>query len=337
MHASRSYSYRNRIRLRVQRVNGSFAMGYNRPGTTEFLAIRECPISAPILIQTAEALLLSAVSDRDAQHWLQSTAELEIFTNDDLSRVQVTLFCAPRTKAPQGSLDRLLRSLQLRIPQVSGIGAMAFDPRTGPTGRTLAEAGTTGLNYRVTLTNELSESYWITRGGFFQVNRFMLPTLVELACLHATGAPRSGNLAWDLFSGVGLFTRLLVRSFEQVVAVESNAKAIADLRGVLTKVGRQHRAIESTTLAFLQAAVLQRDRPDLVILDPPRAGAGVEACNLLQRIAPQQIVYVSCDPATLVRDLAVLQGGYHLTALHMVDLFPQTAHLETVAILERSA
>ncbi len=335
VHSSRSYAYRNRIRLRLQRTAGTLRFGYNRPGTTEFLPIAVCPISAPLLIQTAEALVACADTDRDAQHWLAATAEVEIFANDDLSRVQMTLFCAPRIKVPQGSLQRLLTAMQQKAPQVIGIGAMAFDPRTGPTGRSLAEAGASGLSYRVPLASLPEEAYWITRGGFFQVNRFLLPTLVELVCIDS-GHPRNGTLAWDLFSGVGLFSRILARSFTQVVAVESNPTAIADLRTALTRLGQQHTTIQATTLDFLQSAVLQRERPELIVLDPPRAGVGTEACELLLRIAPQDIVYVSCDPVTLARDLAVLQNTYHLSALHMVDLFPQTSHLEAVAILTRS-
>jgi 23S rRNA (uracil1939-C5)-methyltransferase len=335
VHSSRSYSYRNRIRLRLQRIEGALCFGYNRPGTTEFLPITVCPISAPVLIKIAEALLAAAATDRDARHWIDAAAEVELFTNDDLSRVQLTLFCAPRTKAPQGSLQRLLEALQRDAPQVVGVGAEAFDPRTGPTGRTLAEAGASGLNYRVPIATQAEETYWITRGGFFQVNRFLLPALVELVCRDAD-RPRSGSLVWDLFSGVGLFSRVLARSFTQVIAVEANPVAIADLSSVFRKLGRQHKAVESATLDFLRAAVLQRERPDLVVLDPPRAGAGAEACELLNRVAPRHIVYVSCDPNTLARDLAVLQASYTVSALHLIDLFPQTSHIEAVAVLTRN-
>ncbi len=336
VHSSRSYSYRNRIRLRLRRIEGALRFGYNRPGTTEFLPITVCPISAPVLIQTAEALLATAATDRDARHWIDAATEVELFVNDELTRVQLTLFCAPRTKIPQGSLQRLLKALQRDAPQVVGVGAEAFDPRTGSTGRTLAEAGTSGLNYRVSVASEADETYWITRGGFFQVNRFLLPTLVELVCRDADH-PRKGSLVWDFFSGVGLFSRVLARSFTQVIAVEANPTAVADLGAAFRKLGRQHKAIESTTLDFLRTAVLQRERPDLVVLDPPRAGAGAEACGLLNRIAPQHIVYVSCDPTTLARDLAVLQASYMVSALHLIDLFPQTSHIETVAVLTRTA
>ena len=327
LHSAEPYLYRNRIRLRIQRIDGQLRFGYNIRATTDFLPIITCPISAPILIQTAEALLTTASEDRDATFWLNATAEVELFANDDLTRVQLTLFCAPRTRSPQGSFIRMLTALQTRAPQVTGAAAVAFDPRTGPTGRTLAEAGATGLNYVVA-----NETYWITRGGFFQVNRFLLATLVHLVTDNRTGA-----LAWDLYAGVGLFSRVLARHFTRITAVEANPIAATDLRTALSKLNLNHSTIESTTLDFLRRAVLDRDRPDLIVLDPPRAGVGIEAGDLLNRIAAPGIVYVSCDPTTLARDLAILQSLYTITTLHLVDLFPQTSHLETIVVLQRRA
>jgi 23S rRNA (uracil1939-C5)-methyltransferase len=82
--------------------------------------------------------------------------------------------------------------------------------------------------------------------------------------------------------------------------------------------------------------VVQRERPRLIVMDPPRAGVGAEVCDLLARVAAPQIVYVSCDPVTLARDLRSLTtAGYNIAELHMVDMFPQTFHLETVAVLRR--
>lgn len=329
-HAPEPYGYRNRIRLRVETVNGELHLGYNEPGTTTFLPITTCPIAAPALWNTAQSLLAAANEDRDAAFWLAAASEVEFFCNHDATQLQLTLLCAPRTKSPQGSFIRALKTFRNHAPEgitLVGAGAIASDPRTGPTGRTLAEDGAAGLNYRVG-----DETYWITRGGFFQINRFLLEALVDLVC-----DDRKGALAWDLFSGVGLFSRVLARSFTQVTAVESHPGAIADLRNTFRKLGPAYTAVEATVLDYLRKANLQRERPELVVLDPPRAGAGVEACELLLRIAPSNIVYVSCDPTTLARDLAVLQNSYTIDALHLMDLFPQTSHLETVAILSRTS
>jgi 23S rRNA (uracil1939-C5)-methyltransferase len=332
VHAANEYAYRNRIRLRVQRVDGTLRLGYNRPASTEFLPVITCPIAAPALWQAAETLL-STAAERDVLYWLNAAAEVELFCDATQSRVQMTLFCAPRTKSPvpgqPGNFANAFAALQARMPHgvsLAGAGAVAFDPRTGPTGRTLAAAGAPGLNDTVG-----DETYWITRGGFFQVNRFLVATLVRLVC-----DGRRGALAWDLYAGVGLFSRVLARSFARITAVEANPVAAADLRAALAKLSPAHTAIEATTLDFLKRAVLERELPELIVLDPPRAGAGTEACGLLARIAAQTVVYVSCDPATLARDLAVLQQRYRIAALHLVDLFPQTAHQETVAVLERN-
>jgi 23S rRNA (uracil1939-C5)-methyltransferase len=333
LYSAQSYGYRNRIRVRAERIADQLRFGYNLRTTTDFLPITTCPIAAPILVQTVESLLSTAATNRDVAYWLNATAEVELFTNDDLTRVQITLFCAPRTKtsprSQPGHFASAFAALQTNAPQITGAAAVAFDPRTGPTGRTLAQAGTSGLNYRVR-----DETYWITRGAFFQTNRFLLETLVNLVTQHQ-GQPRTGSLAWDLYAGVGLFSRVLARNFAQITAVESNPTAAGDLRASLSKLSPTSTVIESTTLDFIRRALLDRDRPDFIVLDPPRAGVGVEACDLLNRVAAPNLVYVSCDPTTLVRDLQCLNKLYRITALHLLDLFPQTLHLETVAILQR--
>ena len=325
VHTEEPFGYRNRIRLRLQRGDGELRVGYNIRTTTDFLPITMCPIAAPMLWSTAEALLASS-TDHDAAFWLDAASEVELFCNDDMTRVQVTLLCAPRTKAPQGSLARTFNALRQLAPQVNGLHSIAGDPRTGPTGRTLDSVGKPGLNYKVG-----DETYWISRGGFFQVNRFLIEKLVSLVTDGHVGA-----IAWDLFAGVGLFSRVLAKSFAQVTAVEANPTAAADLRAALSKLGPSHRALEQTTLDFLRDAVIQRERPGLIVLDPPRAGAGLEVCALLGRIAAPQIVYVSCDPTTLARDLRALQAeGYTIDEVQLVDLFPQTFHIETVVTLVR--
>jgi 23S rRNA (uracil1939-C5)-methyltransferase len=157
---------------------------------------------------------------------------------------------------------------------------------------------------------------------------------VKLVC-EGNGRARSGAVAWDLYAGVGLFSRVLAHAFERVVAVEANVAAAMDNRTAMRKLGPAHDVVNATTLDFLRGAVLQRERPELIVLDPPRAGADIEVCELLVRIGPQQMVYVSCDPTTLARDLQILAAGYRVTRLDLVDLFPQTFHMETIVVLER--
>jgi 23S rRNA (uracil1939-C5)-methyltransferase len=118
-----------------------------------------------------------------------------------------------------------------------------------------------------------------------------------------------------------------------VITVESSPASAADL--VRNLRGSSHKQVSQDTLRFLQSPPAQH--PDLVVVDPPRAGLGAGVCKRLADVQPRQIVYVSCDPSTLGRDLRALQpSGYRPVALTLIDLFPQTFHLETVATLERT-
>lgn len=322
----RPYGYRNRIRLRVRLMEDGFRLGYNLRGTQEFLPISMCPIAAPLLWRAAEAVVETARESRDVRRVLETVSEVEFFCDGEERKLQITFFCDRKQTVEANGFAKAARALQAACPELTGAGITRVDPRSAQALEMLASWGSAGLAYAVA-----EETYWITRGGFFQVNRFLLPHLVALVCDR-----RSGAVAWDLFAGVGLFSRVLARHFGSVTAVEANAGACEDLRRALGKIGPQHRAVEATTLEFLRRALLDRERPELIVLDPPRAGAGEEACALLGRLRPAEIVYLSCDPTTLARDLAALKAsGYALTELHLIDLFPQTYHLETLVVLRR--
>ena len=335
-HSAEPWGYRNRIRLRVGRdAEGALRLGYNERGSRRFLPIRTCPISAPLLWRAAETLLALSESTVELQAWLSAATEVEFFADDKLEKLQMLLLLegAAPSRA-EATFARSMDVLQKTLPELVGAGAVVLG--AGPRGResirersrtSAASWGAAGLSYGVG-----DEHYWITRGGFFQVNRFLLPELVQLVC-----EDRSDEIAWDLFAGVGLFSRVLARSFARVTAAEGNPIAAQDLQTALGKIGKAHRAVQAPTLDFLREAIVQRERPDLLTLDPPRAGAGEEACELLLKLGAREMVYVSCDPETLARDLAVLQHGYRITALHLVDMFPQTYHQEAVVALTRRA
>ncbi|MBZ5727327.1 MAG: class I SAM-dependent RNA methyltransferase [Acidobacteriia bacterium] len=172
---------------------------------------------------------------------------------------------------------------------------------------------------------------WRVSGkSFFQVNRFLVERLVEAAVEGA-----AGETALDLYAGVGLFSLALARSFRQVTAAESGSGAVRDLRfnaerAALANVQAEQRTAEEY-LENLERA------PDFVLLDPPRAGLGKEVVRRLGELRPPRVTIVACDPATLARDLAGLTAaGYRVEQMALVDLFPQTYHLETVVRLGRT-
>jgi 23S rRNA (uracil1939-C5)-methyltransferase len=320
-HCADPWAYRNKIRLRLAQSNGTLRAGYLRRESADFLPIQMCPIAAPLLLRTAEALLQMRGK---SVVWLQSITEVELFTASDEKNLQMVCFV---NREPAAGFANFCESLRETIPELTGAGVQ-IQRSVGHNRKSLrtrpgASWGTGGLNYSVA-----GEQYWVSRGAFFQVNRFLLEKLVQLVTGRASGA-----IAWDLFAGVGLFSRMLTKSFAKVVAVEA---AASDLQRAFKGKGRV--AVSATTIDFLRQAVLERERPDLIVMDPPRAGVGLEACSLLARLRPKEMVYVSCDPTTLGRDLkAMIDSGYRLAELHMVDMFPQTFHQETVAVLKRDS
>jgi 23S rRNA (uracil1939-C5)-methyltransferase len=137
-----------------------------------------------------------------------------------------------------------------------------------------------------------------------------------------------------LFAGVGLFARQLAANFKHVVAVESAPTATDALGGNLK--GTNGSAECATTFDFLRRN-RAGERPNLIVVDPPRTGLGADITALLADIAAPALTYVSCDPATLARDLkALIASGYSIDSIALADLFPQTFHLETVVHLRRS-
>ncbi len=171
------------------------------------------------------------------------------------------------------------------------------------------------------------DRFRVSRHSFFQVNRFLAGRLIEIALDDARG-----ETALDLYAGVGLFTLPLARRFGKVSAVESGESAARDLEFNASRAGLGVTVHRASAEAYLEELTVP---PDFVLADPPRTGLGRRAVQRLLALRPRRLVIVSCDPATLARDLAALTGGggYGLSRLALIDLFPRTSHMETVADL----
>ncbi len=144
--------------------------------------------------------------------------------------------------------------------------------------------------------------------------------------------------AIDLYAGAGLLTVALAEGFATVVSVESDADAVRAARRNLA--GRDHvRVAQGDVRKSLRAGFGEYGvgHPDVVVLDPPRSGAGRETIDTLVELGAQKVVYVACDPVALARDTALLAGhGYSLTHAEGWDLFPMTHHVEAIAVFERA-
>jgi len=308
------WAYRNRIRMALTQ---SAELAYRGRRSHELVPIRECPIAAPILFETAQ---------RAAQFFQRNPApaaisEMELFTNPDQSQLLLTLFTESATEPATSWLDELHSVLP---SQTTGLRLQVADNALNAT--ILATQGHSSLTYEAA-----NFPYRVDHGAFFQINRWMID---DFAALVVKGA--QGSLAWDLYAGVGLFARQLAACCGEVVAVESAPASLAALQENLA--GVKAGGFASTTLDFLRRNREQREaRPDLIILDPPRAGLGDQVTHLLNAIHAPEMVYVSCDPTTLARDLRQLtQERYRIESITLADMFPQTFHVETVVRLRRA-
>ena len=319
-----AFHYRNRIRLHwTQQAPG--ALGYRERASHALITVSHCPIAAPLLEEAIHAVtrLAPAVSIE------KLCQEVELFCNDEQDQLLVSLLPAPgkpqqTERQREQSLETFAELLKKELPALRGVGLFSDGE--------IMHWGERSLAYRVA-----EHTYQVSLGSFFQVNRFLIPTLLDLVLSDSAGGAdgkRAGRLAWDLYSGAGLFAQAL--PFENVTAVESAGFSADDCKHNLGRRGQ--RLVRSSTLDFLrnQTSGSLRNKPDLIVADPPRAGMGKEVCTLMGKIYAASIVCISCDPATLARDLqSLLPFGYAIEAMHLVDLFPQTFHMETVVILKR--
>jgi 23S rRNA (uracil1939-C5)-methyltransferase len=323
-HAGEPYHYRNRTRMRV--AHDPFAVGYYMYGSHSLLPVEECPISS-LLINRALATLWQ-LGRNERIH--EAVREVQFFANDDDSKLLLEFFIEPGVEAE--ALRATVEVLRGTMAEIVGVavfqGAPADDSedQRAPLTRAKSSPGTFFGDRSLVYATE-NYDYQVSAGAFFQVNRFLLDEMIE-----AVTARQSGKLAVDLYSGGGFFTLPLAQKFQQVIAVEASTHSYADLK---FNAPANAKAIRVPTEEFLRNEV-RRYSPDLVVVDPPRAGLGENTARLLGRTSVPRVTYVSCDPATLARDMKVLiEAGFHVEEAHLFDLFPQTFHLESVLHLAR--
>jgi 23S rRNA (uracil1939-C5)-methyltransferase len=323
-HASPPLNYRNRTRMKLERHGSEFVLGYYRLGSHQLLPIQQCPISSPAINRALNAIwVLSGVHELPA-----SLAEIEFFSNHDDTAVLLEF---GTDNGNPSKLTRFANAIHERDGEVIGAAAIrgrlttdeavaAPELSGGPTKEAAPLFGERSFTYRVG-----KFQYTIGPDAFFQTNRFLIPKLVDLVTNDA-----EGKLALDLYAGAGLFTQPVAQQFDRVVAVESSS---ASVRYLHLNVPPHAKVVESSTEAYVERG---GQKPDYIIVDPPRAGLGKRVVAGLARLAPKKITYVSCDPSTLARDLpGLIAAGYKIRQAHLVDLFPQTFHIETVLRLER--
>jgi 23S rRNA (uracil1939-C5)-methyltransferase len=334
-HASPPWGYRNRAQWKIRRPSeastvslssaasgvvsetiAKLEIGYFRANSTALCAVEDCAILSPLLLKTLLALrdaLAAGVLPRELR-------EIEAFSNEGPSDLATLananlLLTATFAGFPSRAAEHA-ETIRGVVPEAASI--LFHDPshdRMELFGPGFLETESADTKYRV------------GHFSFFQVNRFLVDDLIQTVC-----DSENGRVALDLFAGVGLFSIPLAKHFARVISVESNPAATRDLEINM----RGLASITVRTADVERFLERNKERPELVVLDPPRDGLSPEAAKRLGRLQAARIAYVSCEPPTLARDLAVLaQAGYEPTEIHLFDLFPQTFHMETVVRLRR--
>lgn len=295
-------------------------MGHYARGGREVLPVLECPVHADAANHVAFRFA-KAVADAGPTVGLHG---LLARVSRATGKVMVTL-------VSHGQPSRVLRTLSRKfllgdqtissvsVSAHSGQGSLILGPHTQ------VVAGDLRLEERIGET-----TYLVSPGAFFQTSGSAAALLVEQVLQHIPAELP----VLDLYCGGGLFSLPLARRGNQVLGIEANEAAVED-----AVASRQANRIPSARCRFVAApveAALQRVVPAAaraVVLDPPRAGASERALHQILRLRPGVIVYVSCEPQSLARDLRVIErGGYRVTKLQPVDMFPYTAEVETVAV-----
>ena len=323
-HGSPPWAYRNRAQWKVRPLevvghdvssetgadrSAKLGVGYFRANSTALCAVEDCSIISPLLLKT----LLSLRAALAAGALPRGLREIEAFVDAADAKLLLTATFAgfPSRAAEHAETFRRV------VPEI--VSLLFHDPshdRMELYGPGFVEYAAGGISYRV------------GHFSFFQVNRF----LVEELASEVVERAEVGRLAIDLFAGVGLFSIPLAKRFAQVLAVESNPAAARDLEMNTRGKG----SIEVRSAEVEQFLKRNKERPELVVLDPPRAGMTPESVERVGRLRPERITYVSCEPPTLARDLVLFRNaGYDCTEVHLFDLFPQTFHMETVVRLRR--
>ncbi len=327
------WGFRRKVHFVFAQHGASIVMGHYRRGSREVLPVEECPVH----VDRANAL---AFTVRDALQRAHVPAGPEGIARHLVIRVSASrdemLATLVVTRNDAGRLKRVMRDV-LASPHAPSGWFINVHPKPNAL---LFGDETRRMAGRDRLREDIAGiGYLVSPDAFFQTNAEAAEVLVRRV-LAAVPAPARSVL--DLYAGAGLFALPVARRGARVLAVEENAAAVDDGEAsrALNRIPVDRcRFLVARTDDAVERGVVRDARADVVILDPPRVGAGERLMTTLRdRLAPPRIVYVSCDPEALGRDLAVLcdaRGGYAISSVTPIDMFPHTPHVETVVVVDR--
>jgi 23S rRNA (uracil1939-C5)-methyltransferase len=307
------YGYRVRVQLKTK----GKTIGYYKERSHQIVDIDHCLISHPLVNQII--LLL-----HNTPPFFFQTKEVEIDISPEEGRGILILHPTSFNPKIKPSLNEFLQAHSI-LKGMAIVGKQGLIPLGDPT-----------LHFTVSLNLQGKENglrLRISPGSFSQVNLEQNQTLIHTV-LEFSNVTKKDNLL-DLYSGVGNLSLPLALMAKEVWGIEENRVAVEDARLNAERNGvKQCHFIQGRVEDILKD--WRQERPDLIVLDPPRTGCK-RALDGVVKLAPKKIVYVSCEPTTFARDLWLFsEKGYYLQRLSLIDMFPQTYHMEIVGLLQRN-
>lgn len=355
--AANELYYRNKVQFPVAMVpkSGRVLAGYYKQESHELVNIKHCPVQPEPLDRMLEAVKqavettgLSVYDEKTGKGMLRHIAARHSLAHGDILLTLVVNCEAKMPAEAQKKLEAIAAHVMRAVPEVKGVCAN-FNNRPGNRimgEETITLAGASGIED--ILRSGLPQSPSVLREGlkyklsstsFFQINTAQASVLLDQVLLAATDDFKRTNvqLAVDAYAGVGTMALFLSFVCAKVIAVEEWQQAVAD--------GKSNAQLNGIANVEFAAASVEHEaarlaalgvKPELVVVDPPRKGLHEKAIAGIIALAPSRIVYVSCNPATLARDLRILEdNGYKTKQIQPVDMFPQTYHIESVTVLEK--
>lgn len=334
------FHYRNKMEFAFAGGGDSLALGLRRPGSHEVLDLQTCllpPRQALEALRVFRELCADTglpAYDPRAREGFWRFLVLRAFEDAAGGRMLAELITAPVAMWESAAREVAAGAMQRLAGE--GLQGVVHGVRRAPS--QVAQftdivhlEGAGALEARLELPDGEGLDYVVSAGAFFQTNTAAAAQLADLVRQWAQPGPE--DVVWDVYCGGGGPGLFLARGAKLLVGFDSSKEAVADARDNAAANGLANCVFRAGDVRRLLPA--EREQPDVVLLDPPRSGLGPEVTAELLHRAPRRIVYVSCNPATQARDISQLMAGYKLASVQPVDLFPQTHHVESVALLER--
>lgn len=322
------HRYRNKAQFPC---GGEFTSGFYRPRSHDIIPSEVC------LIQSE-----AADNVRCAVHEWQRMYNIPSYDeksgNGVLRHIYVrngeggTLVCLVVTKPPK-NMDELVPLLKSACPDVCGL---VININKKNTNVILGDKYITVWGRGELADTLCGNSFEISPAAFYQVNHAQTEKLYDIAVNLATS--EGAKTALDLYCGIGTITLALARKMEKVIGVEVVPQAIENAKENAKKNGLFNTEFFCADAGEAAKMLAERgERPDAIVVDPPRKGISEDVISAIGKMAPKTLVYVSCDPATLARDIKLLEEkeGYRAVSVQPVDMFPRTKHVETVVLLSQ--